>query len=102
MSLDHRSKETSMNARIISALGLATLISLAGCTVKDQASEVLANGKAVPTFRSLDTDVDGSLTPEEAAKFTELAAVFPQADKDRNGLLSSTEYQDAVEDLTKG
>ena len=90
-----------MNARIVSALGLATLISLAACTVKDPSSEVLANGKAVPTFRSLDTDVDGNLTPEEAAKFTELAAVFPQADKDRDGLLSSAEYEDAVEELIR-
>jgi major membrane immunogen (membrane-anchored lipoprotein) len=91
----------SMNARIGSALALAIGVALAGCSTKDQANESLANGKAVPTFRSLDTDVDGSLTPAEAAKFTELAAVFPQADKDRDGLLSSAEYQDAVQDLIR-
>lgn len=91
-----------MNSPIGSALALATLVALtAGCSAKDQATETAANGKAVPTFRSLDTDVDGSLTPAEAATFTELAAVFPQADKDRDGLLSSAEYEDAVEDLTK-
>ena len=92
-----------MNAPIGSAFALATLAALAaGCSAKDQANESLASGKAVPTFRSLDADVDGSLTPREAAKFMELAAVFPQADKDRDGLLSSAEYEDAVEDLIKG
>src|SRR5262245_34496647 len=95
-------KETSMNSPIINALALAALAALAaGCSAKDQTTESLANGKAVPTFRSLDTDVDGSLTPAEAAKFMELAAVFPQADKDRDGLLSSAEYEDAVENLVK-
>ena len=89
-----------MNARIGSALALATLLTLvAACSANDSA--IFANGKAVPTFRSLDTDVDGSLTPAEAAKFTELAAVFPQADKDRDGVLSSAEYEDAVETLIK-
>src|SRR5262245_40502199 len=97
-----------MNAPIGSAFALATLAALAaGCSAKDQANESLAtgntaSGKAVPTFRSLDADVDGSLTPAEAAKSMELAAVFPQADKDRDGLLSSAEYEDAVEDLIKG
>jgi hypothetical protein len=91
-----------MNSPIVSALALATLVALAtGCSPQDQATESAANAKAVPTFRSLDTDVDGSLTPAEASGFMELAAVFPQADKDRNGLLSSAEYEDAVEVLTK-
>jgi hypothetical protein len=91
-----------MNSRLVSALALGTVFALAaGCSPKDQTQESLANGKAVPTFRSLDTDVDGTLTPAEAAKFMELAAVFPQADKDSDGLLSSAEYQDAVQDLIK-
>lgn len=91
-----------MYARIGSALALAALVSVAtGCGPSNPSSQTTANGKAVPTFRSLDTNVDGSITPDEAEKFADLSVVFPQADKDRDGRLSNAEYDDAVHDLIK-
>jgi len=93
-----------MYARLGSALALAALLSVAaGCGPSNPSSQsqTTANGKAVPTFRSLDTNVDGSITPDEAEKFADLAVVFPQADRDRDGRLSNDEYDEAVHDLIK-
>jgi hypothetical protein len=85
-----------------SAVALAALLAAAAaCSPKNPESQTSAGGKAVPTFRSLDTNVDGSITPDEAEKFADLAVVFPQADRDRDGRLSNDEYDEAVDELIK-
>ena len=91
-----------MYARMGSAVALAALLAAAaGCSPNNPESQTTAEGKAVPTFRSLDTNVDGSITPDEAEKFADLAVVFPQADADRDGRLSNVEYDQAVDELIK-
>ena len=91
-----------MYARMGSLVALAALLAAAaGCSPNNPASQTSADGKAVPTFRSLDTNVDGSITPDEAEKFADLAVVFPQADSDRDGRLTNDEYDHAVDELIK-
>lgn len=46
-----------------------------------------------PEFTTLDTNGDGYVTQEEARASTELAAKFTELDADKNGALSSSEYQ---------
>jgi hypothetical protein len=61
----------------------------------------LATGSALavgdkPSFRSLDTNHDRSISKSEAAAYPELATKFDQADKNHDGKLSRTEYSAAV------
>jgi hypothetical protein len=86
-----------MNARIGTAL--VALVLVAGCSAKAPDSGATAVEGAAPTFRSLDINADGSLTPDEAEYYADLSAVFVEADADSDGRLSSAEYDDAVQNL---
>jgi hypothetical protein len=48
--------------------------------------------KAEPGFNNLDTNDDGKLTRAEAAKDQRLSAGWAQADRDKDGTLSRSEY----------
>ena len=55
-----------------------------------------AGAKVEDTFKTLDKDADGSVTAEEAAGDSELAAKFATLDKNADGKLSAEEFKAAA------
>lgn len=52
-----------------------------------------ASMAALPTFAEVDTNGDGKITMQEASSWERLMTSFDEADEDRDGLLSKSEYK---------
>ena len=55
-------------------------------------SRVAAADTSTATFKKLDTDHDGRISPLESAAIPRIAAAFTAGDKDRDGYLSREEF----------
>lgn len=78
---------------------LGTLVAgMAGIALSSVAfagEEHKGNETEKPAFEELDANIDGVITEQEAMD-SWLAAEFDTVDKDRNGLVNRTEYEQAV------
>jgi EF hand len=87
-----------MNARMGAALALALCL-VVGCSAKNPGGDTSGSAQSAPDFTTLDSNRDGTVTPDEAQAFADLAAVFGQADTNHDGRLSEDEYTVAVHNL---
>jgi len=65
-------------------------------TTTTQTTTTKSTTGQIPSLETLDTDRDGSVSSTEAAKSSDLASVFTQADVDKNGKLDELEYANAM------
>ena len=85
-----------MNGTIKVAAVAALLISAAAFGADPSADKT--DGKtALPDFATLDANGDGSISQDEAREQSLVASRFGELDGDKNGKLSSDEYQKAVD-----
>ena len=100
MTLSNRSVDTQMLARAqrIAALTLASLaFGLPGLSQAQQPAapatqQAKDNATAEAAFKRADTNQDGKLNKEEAARLPAMAAKFDELDKDTDGMLSMQEF----------
>ena len=86
-----------VRSALLSGLGLFVFASAYGLDFADPDWEWrLPGSEAAVSFRALDTDRDGVLTPTEARRIRLLADRFTAADIDRDGVLSALEFNHAA------
>lgn len=78
--------------KLVMPLLVASAVALAfgGAYAADKDKQAKAD--AEPGFNNLDTNDDGKLTKAEAAKDKGLTAKWSEADRDKDGTVSRTEY----------
>ena len=81
---------------IIKVAALAALIASAAAFAQEPNTDKM-DDNALPDFSTLDTNGDGDLSKEEARGQSLVASRFGELDGDKNGKLSSDEYQKAVD-----
>jgi EF hand domain-containing protein len=84
-------KELDMNG-IIKVAALAALAVSAPAFAEDPKSDT-----ALPDFATLDKNGDGAISKDEAREQSLVASRFGELDGDKNGKLSSDEYEKAVD-----
>jgi hypothetical protein len=85
----------------IKIAAIAALLSCSAAYAGDPAQTAETMSKALPEFSTVDVNVDGAISQEEAKALPELTAVWAEADADKNGKLSSKEYSEARSKLEK-
>jgi len=83
----------------IKIAAIAALLSCSAAYAGEPAQETMA--KTLPEFSTVDVNVDGAISQDEAKALPELTAVWVEADADKNGKLSSKEYSEARSKLSK-
>lgn len=95
-----------MNSIVIKTAALAALLGSAAAFAQTPTSPTQPNDQTTPSaspqassqwpsFSSLDANSDGKLSREEAQASPTLVGVFVEADTDKSGSLSSSEYSKA-------
>jgi hypothetical protein len=84
-------KELDMNGTIKVA-ALAALLASTAAFAADPNTD-----NALPEFSTLDTNGDGALSKDEAKEQSLVASRFGELDGDKNGTLSSDEYEKAID-----
>lgn len=64
-------------------------------TTESSSDATQATGSQLPEFKTVDANGDGQLSRDEAAAAPGLSQVWSDADADKNGSLSSSEYDRA-------
>jgi Ca2+-binding EF-hand superfamily protein len=89
-------KELDMNG-IIKVAALAALLASVAAFAQAPNTDKMDTDNALPDFSTLDTNGDGDISREEAREQSLVASRFGELDGDKNGKLSSDEYQKAVD-----
>lgn len=84
-----------MKTLLLSSLLLSVSFSAAA---GDLASGKNAKSKA-PSFKTIDKNVDGSISAQEAQVLPQLQAMFAEFDKDNNKKISKDEYAQFVKEI---
>ena len=84
----------------IKVAALATLLASAAAFGADPSTDKTGQENALPEFSTLDKNGDGAISKDEAREQSWVASRYGELDGDKNGKLSSEEYQKAV-DMSK-
>jgi Ca2+-binding EF-hand superfamily protein len=79
---------------------LAALLASATAFGGDPSTDKTGTENALPDFSTLDKNGDGAISKDEAREQSWVASRYGELDGDKNGKLSSEEYQKAV-DMSK-
>ncbi|HEY4646619.1 MAG TPA: hypothetical protein VIH25_10105 [Steroidobacteraceae bacterium] len=85
----------------IKIAAIAALLSCSAAYAGDPAQQTETMAKALPEFSTVDVNVDGAISQEEAKALPALTTIWAEADADKNGKLSSKEYSEARSKLSK-